>query len=199
MYLIIANRLVLPWTLLAAGLLAGFLYLVSGGSSLSNIVYAADAASQSDVINQSKLPPLSKCTVSENYPQSIRQWCQLITSYASKNNLHPDLLAGLIWQESGGNPVAYSKSGAVGLMQVMPKDGLAAAFTCPNGPCFKDRPTIAQLQDPEFNIAYGSRMLSDLVSQHGSLREALKRYGPMDVGYYYADKVLAIYQTYGQP
>jgi hypothetical protein len=41
-------------------------------------------------------------------------------------------------------------------------------------------------------------MLAGLVKHAGSLREALKAYGPMDVGYYYADKVLAIYKIYGE-
>ena len=107
------------------------------------------------------------------------------------------MIAALIWQESGGNPVAYSSSGAVGLMQVMPRDGLAANFICANGPCFASRPTIEELQDPKFNVKYGTAMLAGLLERSGSLRDALKSYGPMDVGYYYADKVLAIYQKYG--
>ena len=106
-------------------------------------------------------------------------------------------MAALIWQESGGNPTAYSRSGAVGLMQVMPRDGLASSFMCVNGPCFASRPSIEQLRDPEFNVSYGTKMLAGLVRKHRNLREALKSYGPMGVGYYYADKVIGIYQRYG--
>lgn len=138
-----------------------------------------------------------RCKVSARFPQSIRKWCDLITQHARMNNLEPDLLAALIWQESGGNPTAYSKSGAVGLMQVMPKDGIAASFQCKNGPCFKNRPSISELQDPEFNIQYGARMLSGLLARYGNIRDALLYYGPIDVGYYYADKVLGIYKNYG--
>jgi soluble lytic murein transglycosylase-like protein len=137
------------------------------------------------------------CEISPDFPQKVRRWCELIEQYARQHQLPPDLLAALIWQESGGNPSAYSRSGAVGLMQVMPRDGIARTFQCPNGPCFAKRPTIAQLKDPEFNIEYGARMLANLVRRQGSLRDALKAYGPMDVGYYYADKVLGIYQKYG--
>jgi soluble lytic murein transglycosylase-like protein len=126
------------------------------------------------------------------------QWCKLITAKAEQTGLDPDLIAALIWQESGGDPLAYSKSGAVGLMQVMPRDGLAANFTCANGPCFASRPSTEELQDPEYNLHYGTGMLAGLVKRLGSLREALKAYGPMDVGYYYADKVLAIYKQYGK-
>lgn len=136
------------------------------------------------------------CEVSSKYPDRVLRWCGLITLYARERNLEPDLVAALILQESGGNPQAYSSSGAVGLMQIMPRDGLAAGFTCINGPCFSNRPLTAELQDPEYNIAYGTKMLAGLKSKYGNLREALKAYGPMDMGYGYADIVLNHYQRY---
>ena len=136
------------------------------------------------------------CSLSERYPAKIRQWCTLITDYSIKHGLEPDLIAALIWQESGGNPLAYSKSGAVGLMQVMPRDGIAESFMCVNGPCFSNRPSTQELQEPEFNIRYGTKMLAGLLQKKGEIREALKSYGPMDVGYYYADKVLGIYNNH---
>ena len=136
------------------------------------------------------------CLLNQNYPQSILRWCDFITKYAEQYKLPPNLIAAVMWQESGGKPQAYSKSGAVGLMQVMPRDGIAASFKCVNGPCFSNRPTIAELEDPEFNIEYGASMLARLISRHGNLRAALKAYGPMDVGYTYADKVLHIYHTH---
>ena len=141
--------------------------------------------------------PSQECLVSDRFPENILQWCSDITTYATKHGLPPDLIAAVIWQESGGDPVAYSKSGAVGLMQVMPSDGLAAAFNCINGPCFSDRPTSEELKDPEFNISYGTKLLGSLVNRTGSLREGLKSYGPMNMGYYYADKVLGILSQYG--
>ena len=137
-----------------------------------------------------------RCEVSQAYPDKVLRWCEMITRHAQSNELPPDLIAALIWQESGGNPSAYSHSGAVGLMQVMPRDGIAANFVCQNGPCFASRPTIQELEDPEYNIAYGTRMLAGLVKRFGSLRDALKAYGPMDVGYAYADIVLGLYQDY---
>ena len=137
-----------------------------------------------------------QCDVSSKYPDRVLRWCGLITRYAHERNLEPDLIAALILQESGGNPEAYSSSGAVGLMQIMPRDGLAAGFTCINGPCFSNRPSIAELQDPEYNIAYGTRMLAGLKKKYGNLREALKAYGPMDMGYGYADIVLNHFNRY---
>jgi hypothetical protein len=150
--------------------------------------------------NQSskKTQEYSECAVSQRFPDKIVKWCDLITQSAQDHGIDPNLLAALIWQESGGNPQAYSRDGAVGLMQVMPRDGVAATFQCSNGPCFGSRPTINQLKDPDFNVTYGTKMLSGLITRRGSIREALKSYGPAGVGYSYADKVIAIYQRYGE-
>ncbi len=137
------------------------------------------------------------CSLSANYPQEIQQWCQLIESAASETGVPVNLIAAVMLQESGGEPLSYSSSGAVGLMQIMPRDGLAAEFMCINGPCFADRPTIKELQEPAFNINYGSQMLANLYSKHGTYREALFHYGPMNIGYHYADLVLTIWETYG--
>jgi soluble lytic murein transglycosylase-like protein len=161
----------------------------------------ADAAALPPVVEAAgrspDLLPSASCQLNPAYSQNILQWCEYITSYSEKNGLAPNLVAALILQESGGDALAYSRSGAVGLMQVMPRDGLAAAFTCINGPCFASRPTTAELQDPEFNIEYGTRLLAGLLARHANdLREALRAYGPMDVGYRYADTVLAIYERY---
>jgi soluble lytic murein transglycosylase-like protein len=136
------------------------------------------------------------CSIGKRYPNSIRQWCALIEKYAYTANLEPDLIAAVMLQESGGNPKAYSSSGAVGLMQIMPRDGLAASFQCGAAACFASRPSMNELYDAEYNIAYGIRMLAALIQKNGSVRDALRSYGPMNVGYYYADKVLTIYQNY---
>jgi soluble lytic murein transglycosylase-like protein len=138
----------------------------------------------------------SACPLSQRYPQAIQQWCSLMQKYASDHQLPLELIAAVMLQESGGNAQAYSSSGAVGLLQVMPRDGLAADFQCINGPCFKTRPTIIELQDPDFNLSFGTHMLAGLVNKYGNVRDALMHYGPANVGYYYADKVLAIYENY---
>jgi soluble lytic murein transglycosylase-like protein len=138
----------------------------------------------------------AECSLSPAFAASIQQWCRLIERYAGEHGVEPSLIASVMLQESGGNPDAYSKSGAVGLMQVMPKDGLAASFMCVNGPCFASRPSMDELFDPEFNVAYGVRMLAGLIQRHGSVREALRSYGPMNMGYRYADIVLNIQERY---
>jgi len=141
-------------------------------------------------------PAAADCTLSSRYPAAIRQWCGLIEQYSRQAGLDANLIAAVMLQESGGNPKAYSGSGAVGLMQIMPRDGLATRFQCNGKPCFSSRPSMAELYDPAYNISYGVRMLAGLIQRTGSPREALHSYGPMDVGYTYADKVLRIFNSY---
>lgn len=138
----------------------------------------------------------SACSLSERYPANILRWCDLIEAAAVESDLPSGLVAAVILQESGGDPESYSSSGAVGLMQVMPRDGIASEFMCINGPCFASRPTIEELMDPSFNVSYGTKMLADLAAKHGNYRDALFRYGPMDIGYHYADLVLEIWENY---
>ena len=164
----------------------------------TEVAYAASSSTSTDKTETTaqQPAPVEKCTVNLSYPETILQWCDVITRFATQAELSPNLIAAVILQESGGDATAYSASGAVGLMQVMPRDGLAAAFECVNGPCFTSRPTIEELQDPNFNVEYGTHMLARLIARLGSLREALKAYGPMDMDYSYADRVLAIYERY---
>jgi len=133
--------------------------------------------------------------LSEKFPTAIQQWKTVIEDCSEKYQMDPNLIAAVMLQESGGSPQVISISGAVGLMQVMPRDGAAAAFMCGEQACFSNRPTISELYDPEFNIDYGTRMLAGLVKKEGSIRQALYRYGPMDVGYSYAEIILSIYES----
>lgn len=173
------------------GLLGWFLAGTIDLSSKTEIAYAAVPSPTSETVEAER-----KCQVSASYPQEIQKWCDIIMAQAEAIGLPPDLIAAVMLQESGGDASAYSASGAVGLLQVMPRDGIAADFECINGPCFASRPTIDELLEPEYNVEFGSRMLGGLIDRLGSEREALKAYGPMDVGYSYADRVLAIYENY---
>lgn len=161
----------------------------------SNNVDETNTNSESIEMNQVVADQV-QCSVSGKFPQNILQWCPEISKYSTEYDLPSNLIAAVMMQESGGNPEAYSHSGAVGLMQIMPRDGIASSFMCINGPCFTNRPSISELKNPGFNIEYGTRMLAGLKERYGNIRDALKFYGPMDVGYYYADKVLNIYSNY---
>lgn len=175
------------------GILIGVLTLV-GLSRLVTPTLTVSAATE-EVQNAALLethPSDSSCKFQERYPVKIFPWCALIEEAADEYAMDALLIAAVMLQESGGQAEVMSSSGAVGLMQVMPRDGIAATFQCINGPCFTNRPSIAELKDPAFNVDYGVRMLAGLTERRGDIREALKSYGPYDVGYQYADKVLAI-------
>jgi soluble lytic murein transglycosylase-like protein len=199
---IFGQRYTFPVTVIASLILTAFLIAATAGMKsppLGKTSHPAEAVTTNkDVAYQADMAQKNNtgCLVSPNFPEPVLHWCDLITRQANEHGLDPNLVAAVILQESAGNPAAYSHSGAVGLMQVMPRDGLAASFMCPAGPCFKDRPSISDLNDPEFNVAYGVKMLAGLISRLGSERDGLRAYGPMDVGYYYSDKVLSLYNRY---
>ena len=184
-----AKNLIIPGIIISILILYLFTSLISTphGSWVTN----TDPNFDPPLVNRN-----SKSGLSSKFPNSIQQWKKIIELNAIKFNLDANLIASVILQESGGNPLAYSSSGAVGLMQVMPRDGLAAGFICDGNPCFRSRPTMQELYDPHFNIEYGSKMLMSLINKYGDWRDALHAYGPTDMGFEYADLVLQIQNNY---
>lgn len=163
--------------------------------NLAFITFKNSISINNRTLTDSKDKSIHPARISDFFPASIRKWEQYIIQASEQYSFDPDLIASVMLQESGGNPGAFSVSGAVGLMQVMPSDGPAAAFQCKNGRCFSDRPTIEDLKNPEFNVYFGAALLNEYISKYGSTREGLKHYGPMDVGYHYADSVIEIYEN----
>jgi len=139
---------------------------------------------------------ISECSVNRKIPSTVKKWCKWINEYAADWQVDPILIAAIIQQESGGDPSAISKNGAVGLMQIMPGDGKALAFDCISGPCFSDRPSTKFLLNPEYNISYGTEMIAGLLATTGNIRDALQAYGPIENGYTYADQVLSLMEQY---
>jgi len=182
---------ILPGIILAVSALL----LFSQKWNLPNVVEAATqppVPSAAEVSPDSEEHPSESCGLSPAVIEGVRQWCAQIEVVSARYGLDMDLVAAVMTQESGGQADIVSPSGAIGLMQVMPSDGIAASFMCMNGPCFAKRPTTQELLDAEFNLDYGTRMLAGLLEKYGNIRDALKAYGPYQVGYAYADKVLAI-------
>ncbi len=102
-----------------------------------------------------------------------------INREARLTGLDPALLAAVIWRESDFDPTARSSRGAVGLTQVLPSTAadIAAAPNAPVG-------HLADLMDPEVNIAYGAWYLRWLINRHGgSVVEGLAAYnaGPSNM------------------
>jgi soluble lytic murein transglycosylase-like protein len=120
----------------------------------------------------------------------------LIETAALANTLHPALVRAVIVVESGFNPRAVSKRGAIGLMQLRPETAR--------------RYGVSNVYDPGENIRAGTRYLSDLMTLYDSNTElalaaynageaAVARYGghipPFKETREYVPSVLKIYRA----
>ncbi len=97
----------------------------------------------------------------------------LIEKYADKNGLDSDFVRAVVNQESGYNPNATSKCGAMGLMQLMP--GTAQGLG------------VSNAYDPEQNIQGGTKYLKGLMDRfdnNKSLALAAYNAGPNAVKKY---------------
>ncbi len=97
---------------------------------------------------------------------------EVIRAESAKYGLDPNLVLGLIRQESAFAAGAHSSANARGLMQVLPSTGrrLARETKVP-------RYSVRRLFQPEINVALGTRHLADLL-QHfdGKVEFALAAY-----------------------
>ena len=119
----------------------------------------------------------------------------LIEKYSSKNGLDKDFVKALVKQESGFNPNATSKCGAMGLMQLMPSTAQGLG--------------VSNAYDIEQNIAGGTKYLKSMIDRfNGDEKLALAAYnaGPNAVKKYggippyqetqnYVKNVLSIYEN----
>jgi soluble lytic murein transglycosylase-like protein len=120
---------------------------------------------------------------------------QAIAGAAKANTIQAALVRAVIVVESGFNPRAVSKRGAVGLMQLQPATAR--------------RYGVKDIYDPEQNIRAGTRYLSDLLTRFDSNlelalaaynagEEAVERYGrripPYAETLAYVPSVMRVYQ-----
>ena len=97
----------------------------------------------------------------------------LVAKYADKNGLDEDFVKAVINQESGFNPNATSKCGAMGLMQLMPSTAQGLG--------------VVNAYDAEQNIEGGTKYLKGLMDRFGndkSLALAAYNAGPNAVKKY---------------
>jgi soluble lytic murein transglycosylase-like protein len=95
--------------------------------------------------------------------QTRSRYASQIQAAAHASNLDPALIHAVISAESGYNPSARSRAGAVGLMQLMPET--AARYS------------VTNRLDPEQNIQGSTRYLRDLMQMfNNDLRLALAAY-----------------------
>lgn len=105
----------------------------------------------------------------------IRYW-QLISTQAAKNKVDPNLILGIIRQESAFDETAHSRANARGLMQVLPSTGRALARQIG-----VRRYSMGKLLAPDTNIALGARYLAHLLEQFDHSEElALAAYNAGD-------------------
>lgn len=128
-----------------------------------------------------------------NQKEVTGQLAEQIQEKANQYNLDPNLVKAVVQAESGFNPKAVSKTGAMGLMQLMP--GTAQELGVTNA------------FDPEQNLDGGVRYLKGLMGKYNSLPKAVAAYnaGPGAVDKYngvppyaetqaYTRRVLSLYE-----
>jgi soluble lytic murein transglycosylase len=96
---------------------------------------------------------------------------QIVRGHARNYDLDPALLAAVIYQESKFKPDARSKSGAIGLMQLLPDTAKGIALHT-GGTQFQ----VKDLYDPELNVRYGAWYLRHLIQKYEDERTALAAY-----------------------
>lgn len=155
------------------------LYLTPGGSSYFDLPAAevlrvqdepADAAPATGGAQAAPRAPLPVATRAIRPVDTDR----LLREAGAMHHIDPDLLASIVRQESGGNPNAVSRAGALGLMQLMP--GTAADLR------------VADVRIPAQNVAAGTSYLDALLMYyHDDLAKALAAYnaGPAAVDRYH--------------
>lgn len=131
------------------------------------------------------------------YAADSGSYAHHIQAAATANNIDAALIRAVISAESGYNPYAVSRAGAVGLMQLMPQTAR--------------RYNVANLHDPEQNIHGGARYLRDLLAMfnndkrlalaaYNAGEQAVVKYGnripPFRETVAYVPKVLNYYERY---
>ena len=94
---------------------------------------------------------------------SVEEVTEAVDRYAWQFHLHPALLLAIIKADSDFNPTAISRSGAVGLMQLIPETAI--------------RYGVRNLYDTDDNIRGGARHLWSLLHRfNGNVRLAVAAY-----------------------
>lgn len=101
-------------------------------------------------------------------PSHARHWSAAINQAAVDAGVDARLLAALVWAESGFKPGAISRSGAIGLTQLMPATA---------------RQLGVDPHDPLQNLAGGARYLAFTLARFGTVELGLAAYnaGPVRV------------------
>ncbi|HIZ55680.1 MAG TPA: lytic transglycosylase domain-containing protein [Firmicutes bacterium] len=102
-----------------------------------------------------------------------RRYSEIVTQYAEAYGVDPNLVYAVIRTESNFNPDAVSSTGAQGLMQIMEETYDWAKFRMGTQ---EDGKEYSDLFDPDYNIQYGTYILSLLMEEFGSLENVAMAY-----------------------
>ena len=94
----------------------------------------------------------------------------IIRNAGLRNHIDPALLKAVIWKESRFNRSARGLKGEIGLMQIMPGSGSAAADWARSHR--RDVPSNGSLYDPELNIEIGSWYLARALRRYQKYKDA---------------------------
>jgi soluble lytic murein transglycosylase len=105
-------------------------------------------------------------------------WSEVLQQ-SKRLGLNPYVVLSMMRQESAFNPMAVSRAGATGLMQLMPATAqeVASRLALPQD-------SIEQLHDPQLNITLGTHYFAELLERYrGNVVLALAAYnaGPSQV------------------
>lgn len=150
-------KLYLTTAVIAMGVLPRIAY-----HSATGYIYAYERVSDSISASTSKALGFAGL----QFTTSEKEIPAILSQAALKRNLNPKLLECLVYQESRGNPDAFSPKSAIGLTQIMPSNAKRCGLK-----------SVSELWDTEKNINCGAQILGEeLHTYKGNLRKALEAY-----------------------
>ncbi|GMV48514.1 lytic transglycosylase domain-containing protein [Nitrospirales bacterium NOB] len=173
--------------------------LLTAGTALADVYQYVDANGTISLTNVPNDPRYRRVSSSLPHPRSVisdGELAPVIARHSRAHRLHPALIRAIIKTESDFDPMAVSRAGAVGLMQLMPQTAL--------------RLDVRDSYNPDDNIGGGTKYLRQLLDRfQGNLPLALAAYNagehtvdryrglpPIEETREYVKKVLRYYRAF---
>lgn len=128
--------------------------LLTAGTALADVYQYVDANGTISLTNVPNDPRYRRVSSSLPHPRSVisdGELAPVIARHSRAHRLHPALIRAIIKTESDFDPMAVSRAGAVGLMQLMPQTAL--------------RLDVRDSYNPDDNIGGGTKYLRQLLDR----------------------------------